>query len=125
MTKIVYALRAFPGLARVEKSADFWGHCETRTGDAFLLCTTLDPERSGEIIYLPAPGWILQDANENIATGHGSMQSYDRLVPVIMLPPGRAPHATLTRPDDATIQTVRIATVLARWLGVTPPSSLH
>ena len=125
MTKIVYALRAFPGLARVEKSADFWGHCETRTGDAFLLCTTLDPERSGEIIYLPAPGWILQDANENIATGHGSMQSYDRLVPVIMLPPGRAPHATLTKPDDATIQTVRIATVLARWLGVTPPSSLH
>jgi hypothetical protein len=31
----------------------------------------------------------------------------------------------LTRPDDATIQMVRVATVLARWLGVTPPSSLR
>jgi len=125
MTKIVYALRAFPGLLRVEKSADFWGHCETRTGDAFLLCITLDPERSGEIIYLPAPGWIVQEADDGLATGHGSMQPYDRLVPVIMLPPGRASHAALTRPDDATIQMVRISTVLARWLGVTPPSSLH
>ena len=53
------------------------------------------------------------------------MQPYDRLVPVIMLPPGRAPHAALAKPDEATIQMVRIATVLARWLGVTPPSSLH
>jgi hypothetical protein len=124
-TKIVYALRSFPGLERVEKSADFWGHCENRTGDAFVLCLTLDPERSGEIFYLPARGWVVQDADDAVATSHGSMQPYDRLVPVIMLPPGRVPHAALARPDDATIQMVRIATVLARWLGVTPPSSLR
>jgi len=124
-TKIVYALRSFPGLERVEKSADLWGHCENRTGDAFVLCITLDPERSGEIFYLPANGWVVQDADDHVATSHGSMQPYDRLVPVIMLPPGRVPHAALARPDDATIQMVRIATVLARWLGVTPPSSLR
>jgi hypothetical protein len=123
--KIILALRSFPGLQRVERAADLWGHCETRTGDAFLLCITLDPERSGEILYLPAPGWVLQDADENVATGHGSLQPYDRLVPMIMLPPGRTSHPALTRPDDATVQIVRVATVLARWLGVTPPSSLH
>lgn len=123
--KIVHALRSFPGLERVEKSADFWGHCETRTGDAFLLCLSLDPERSGEILYFPASGWVLQDASDPIATNHGSMQPYDRLVPVIMLPPGRVPHAALAKPDDATIEMVQIATVLARWLGVPPPSSLH
>jgi len=33
MTKIVYALRAFPGIDRAEKSSEFWGHCETRTGE--------------------------------------------------------------------------------------------
>jgi hypothetical protein len=125
MRKIVYALRSFPGIERAEKSAEFWGHCETRTGDAFLLCITLDPERSGEILYLPAKGWVVQDSDDGVATGHGSMQPYDRLVPMIMLPPGRVLHAALTRPDDATIQMVRVATVLARWLGVTPPSSLH
>lgn len=123
--KIVYALRSFPGIERVEKSADFWGHCETRSGDAFLLCITLDPERSGEIIYLPAKGWVIWDAVSGVATGHRSMQPYDRLVPLIMLPPGRTPHAALAKPDDTTIQLVRVATILARWLGVPPPSSLH
>jgi hypothetical protein len=124
-TKIVYALRSFPGLARVEKSAQFWGHCETRTGDAFRICITLDPERSGEIIYLPASGWVVEAFENALATSHGSMQLYDRLVPLILLPPGRVPHAALGKPDDATFETVRIATVLARWLGVPPPSSLH
>ena len=33
-TKIVYALRSFPGIERVEKSAELWGDCERRTGDA-------------------------------------------------------------------------------------------
>jgi hypothetical protein len=125
LTKIVFALRSFPGIERVEKTADFWGHCETRTGDAFLLCVALDPERSGEILYIPARGWVLEAADERVATSHGSLQPYDRLVPIIMLPPGRVPHAALAGPDGATVQMVRVATILARWLGVTPPSSLH
>jgi hypothetical protein len=44
-------------------------------------------------------------------------------VPVIMLAPGRTAHAPLDKPTT-TIQMVRIATVIARWLGVTPPSTL-
>ena len=125
MTKIVYALRSFPGLARVEKSASFWGHCETRTGDALLLCVTLDPERSGEIVFLPAPGWVLESPDEIIATGHGSLQPYDRLVPVILVPPGRTPHPAITSPDPTTMPMARIATLVARWLGVTPPALLR
>jgi len=122
-TKIVYALRSFPGLARVEKSADLWGHCETRTGDAAVLCMTLDPERSGEIVYLPAPGWIMVD-NDPITTNHGSLNPYDRVVPVIVLPPGRAPHPALTGPDATIIPITSVAATLAHWLGVTPPTEL-
>jgi len=125
ITKIVYALRSFPGLARVEKSAHFWGHCETRTGDALVLCATLDPERSGEVIYLPGPGWIIEDDEEPLATSHGSTQAYDRQVPVILLPPGRTSHAAVAAPDPTTIPMTRIATILARWLGAPPPSTLH
>lgn len=125
MTKIVYALRSFPGLARVEKSAEYWGHCDTRTGDAFLICISLDPERSGEIFYTPARGWVLEDGDDGIATGHGSLHPYDRQVPVILLPPGRSAHAALTAPDDALIPMARIAPMLAGWLGVPPPSSLR
>lgn len=119
--KIVYALRSFPGLARVEKSSDFWGHCDKRTGDAQLICATLDPERSGEVIYIPGPGWVLSESDEPVATAHGSLQPYDRLVPVLMLPPERKPHPPLARPDSILVQMTRISTVLARWLGVTPP----
>ena len=123
LTKIVYALRAFPGLERVEKSAEFWGHCETRTGDAQLICAALDPERSGEVVFTPAKGWVLQDADEVVATAHGSLQSYDRMVPVIVLPPGRTLHAPLTGPDQTAMPMTRVSTVVARWLGVRPPSS--
>jgi hypothetical protein len=66
---------------------------------------------------------MIEDASESIATGHGSMQPYDRLVPVIMAPPGRVAHAPLKQPVT-TIHMMRIATVLARWLRVTPPTSL-
>jgi Type I phosphodiesterase / nucleotide pyrophosphatase len=123
-TKIVYALRSFPGIERVEKSAELWGHCESRTGDARRMCLALDPERSGEIIYLPAKGWILEDASERIATNHGSMQPYDRLVPVLLAPPGRRPHAALRKPSAEPMPMTDIATLLARWLGVTPPMEL-
>jgi hypothetical protein len=124
-TKIVYALRSFPGIQRVEKSAEMWGHCETRTGDAQAICVALDPERSGEIMYLPANGWVLQDASEPLATSHGSMEPYDRQVPVLVLPPGRARHSALAAPETAMIPMTRIATMLARWLGVMPPASLR
>lgn len=121
--KIVYALRSFPGIERVERTDAFAGNCAARTGEAFVLCQMLDPERSGEVFFLPRRGWILM--SESHATAHGSWHDYDREVPVIMLPPGREAHAPLTRPDDATIQMVRISTLLARWLGITPPLSLE
>ncbi len=123
LKKIVFALRSFPGIARVERTADFAGHCETRTGDAFLLCLTLDPERSGEVLWMPAPGWITM--SETNATAHGSLNAYDRLVPVIMLPPGRTAHAPHTKASDTTIQMIRVATVLAGWLGVPSPTTLQ
>ena len=68
---------------------------------------------------------VYQQASEMVATNHGSMQRYDRLVPVLLLPPGRALHAALTAPDPAPFSMTRVATILARWLGVTPPSALR
>jgi hypothetical protein len=122
LKKIAYALRSFPGIERVERTASFAGNCGARTGDAFLLCQMLDPERSGELVFLPKRGWILQ--SDTKATNHGSHHDYDREVPVIMLPPKRTPHAPLAKPSDTTVRMIRISTILARWLGVTPPVSL-
>ncbi len=120
--KIVYALRSFPGLARVERTDAFAGNCGARTGDAFLLCQMLDVERSGEVVFLPKAGWILY--NNPHATAHGSANAYDREVPVIVLPPKRAPHESLAKPSETVVRMIRISTILARWLGITPPVSL-
>lgn len=123
LKKIVYALRSFPGLERVERTSDFAGHCEQRTGDALALCLTIDPERSGEVIYLPREGWIIGPASEPHTTAHGSLHAYDREVPVIVVPPGRTPHAALTSPDATRIPMAQIAPMLARWLGVPAPGT--
>ena len=123
--RVIAALRAFPGIERVDRVAAFAGHCETRTGVAFRLCLTFDPERSGELFSLPAEGWILQDDSEPLATAHGSMQDYDLLVPVILLPPGRTRHAAASAPEAGEIDMVRIATILSRWLGVAAPVTLR
>ena len=126
--RVMFGLRAFPGIAQVGRVSDFAGHCETRTGDAFALCLAFDPERSGDLFYLPARGWIIDDADEPEATSHGSPYDYDLLVPLILLAPDRAKHA----PPDArsttpstTIEMVRVAPILAGWLGVPPPSTLR
>ena len=66
--RVMFGLSAFPGIAQVGRVADFAGHCETRTGDAQALCLTFDPERSGDLFYVPAAGWIVQDAER--AGGH-------------------------------------------------------
>ena len=122
--RVIYALRSFPGIEEVGTVADVAGHCETRTGRSLALCLTFDPGRSGDVYYLPAKGWILEDADEPEATGHGSLHDYDQQVPVILLAPGRKPHAPQSRPAGEPIDLVEIAPLLARWLGVTPPASL-
>ena len=122
--RVMFGLRAFPGIAQVGRVSDFAGHCETRTGDAFALCLAFDPERSGDLFYLPARGWILMDADEPEATAHGSPYDYDLLVPLIMLAPDRTRHAPPSAPAS-TIEMVRVAPIVARWLGVPAPNNVR
>lgn len=122
--KVVFALRSLPSMGRVERAADFEGHCETRKGDAFAICLALDPERSGEVFYMPAEGFVMEDDDAEVATAHGSLHAYDRLVPVIVLGPNRVPHAPLEHPNADNVPMAQIAPMLSRWLGVTPPAEL-
>jgi hypothetical protein len=123
--KMIYALRSFPGLEHVERTDVLTaGGCERRHGDARAMCLSLDPERSGEIAYFPAAGWVVQDQSDTFATAHGSLHDYDRLVPVIVLAPGRAAHASLAAHDDEVVPMESIAALLASWLGVTAPARL-
>lgn len=108
--KIVLALRSFPGLARVERKTDIAGNCDKREGDDRALCFAIHPERSGDVVFTPAAGWILEDDDEPYATGHGSLNDYDRNVPMIIVPFSKAPHL----PDDKPRDTVGLETVRPR-----------
>ena len=115
LKKIMFALRSYPGIDTVGKTADFAGNCEMRTGDAAAICWMIDPERAGEIFYLPKPGWIFQWADEPQATAHGSLHDYDRHVPVIIVEPGAPAHGPQT---DArgTIPMQDVHAIVSRWL---------
>lgn len=121
--KIGFALRAFPGLAFTAGLDAVAGRCDEREGDARVLCRSFDPERSGDFVYLPARGWIIEEETERLATAHGSLHDYDRDVPVLLLPFDRTPHAPAQAPGPE-LSLGDIAPLLARWLGVTPPAQL-
>jgi len=122
--RVMNALQAFPGIERVARVGDYAGNCEKRTGVALVLCLSVDPERSGDLFYMPARGWIIDSEDEPTATAHGSWHDYDQLVPVLVLPPDRgAAHAPLAAPGEP-IEMTKIATLLAHWLGVKAPKDL-
>src|SRR5262249_5337087 len=123
--RVIDALHSIPGIERVGRVADLAGHCDTRTGDARALCLMLDPDRSGDLYYLTASGWILQEDDEHAATAHGSLHDYDMLVPLIELPAKRTRHALATAPEPGDVDMLTIAPLLASWLGVPAPATLR
>jgi hypothetical protein len=122
--RVIDALHSIPGIERVGRVAELAGHCDTRTGDARALCLMLDLERSGDLYYMTASGWILQEDDEHAATAHGSLHDYDMLVPLIELPANRTRHALATSPESGEVDMLTIAPLLSRWLGVPAPSTL-
>jgi hypothetical protein len=117
--KVLLALRALPAIARAERTAELAGNCDARSGDDQAICLMLDPERSGELFYLPNHGFIWEEEHERLATAHGSFHPYDRDVPVILLEPGRQMHGPLEKPSVSFVPMRLIAGILAGWLGVT------
>jgi len=124
IAKILYALRAYPGIARAERTVDVAGRCGDRTGDARMICLALDPAESGEVFYMPARGWLVHERVEPVAASHGSLYEHDREVPLLLIPPGRAPHAPLTAPASPRLPMARVSSILAQWLGVPAPQTL-
>jgi len=121
--KILFALRAFPGIAIADRTDAVTGHCDQRQGEARALCVTFDRERSGELFFLPANGWIMEEDDERLATAHGSLNDYDRNVPVVLLPFDRKPHAPVAEPGPE-LSLTEIAPLIASWLGVQSPTQL-
>lgn len=115
--RVLAALRSFPAIEKVGVVADAAGHCNTRKPADQPLCLTFDPERSGDLYYLPARGYIVDSEQDPEATAHGSLHDYDREVPLIVLGPRRSTHAPATAPGEHRDMR-EVAPLLASWLGV-------
>jgi predicted AlkP superfamily pyrophosphatase or phosphodiesterase len=121
---VIRALRALPGLERVDRVPPLVGGCDARAGDDRVLCLAFDRERSGDVFYMPARGWILEDDDEAVATSHGSLHDYDQRVPLIVVAPGSTAHAAASAPGTE-LDMTRVAPMVAGWLGVAAPADMR
>jgi hypothetical protein len=118
---IVAALRAMPGIGYAERADAFPAdpvQCANLDGDRRAACRSIDRERSGEVFYTPAAGTILYKAEWVDAIAHGSLNDYDRDVPLVLLAPGVAPGN-----DAGAASPLQVAPTLAALLGVAPPGA--
>src|SRR5262249_2720273 len=62
-----------------------------KTEIAEFVQRTYHPERSGEVLVIPDPNWLLSKGTSTARTSHGTPFIYDRHVPILMRGPGIAP----------------------------------
>jgi arylsulfatase A-like enzyme len=110
------AILAMPGVARVLRA----DRLSTSSSDRIVRAAAYSyfAGRTGELIVVPKPYWILEFRADAEATEHGTMYSYDRRVPVLLLGAGirRGHFATRVSPAD-------VAPTLAALAGIPFPSA--
>lgn len=112
---IVAALRAVAGVGFSGRADKLSGDCDRRPALDALYCRSVDAERTGEILYGPAAGWVVMLPPFD-ATAHGSANDPDRFVPALIKAPGLEPGRS-----TAPASTLSVAPTLAALLGVPPP----
>lgn len=75
------------------------------------------PERSGDVVIVPAPHWYLYPDAEGYAAMHGSPHDYDTHVALVLAGPGLRTAVVADPVDPGSI-----APTVAALLGVRPPS---
>jgi predicted AlkP superfamily pyrophosphatase or phosphodiesterase len=108
-TEAVDLLTACPGIARVWRRAELIGEAEPA---ARLFANSYHPERSPDLVIELEPFFVPTMA----AATHGSAQSYDTHVPLVLLAPGLEPLR-----DEAPVALVDLAPTLGTLAGLTVP----
>jgi hypothetical protein len=77
------AVLGLPGVARLLCS----DRLDPGSSDSDVRAAALNavPDRSGDLVVVTKPGWIVGPRAESSATTHGSGHPYDRQVPLILL----------------------------------------
>jgi predicted AlkP superfamily pyrophosphatase or phosphodiesterase len=99
MAAALEALRATPGVAAVYRSDELTRGLYRDDGMAAAAALSYFAGRSGDLIVVPQPYWIVSSS----AATHGSANSYDRAVPVVLMGGGIRPGQYLERASPADI----------------------
>jgi predicted AlkP superfamily pyrophosphatase or phosphodiesterase len=109
MKAVVEALLGTPGIARVYRGDELARGLHDRDPFGRAAAQSYHPGRSGDLILVPKPNWILSTS----AATHGTSNPYDRHVPVVLAGSGVKPGTFLTDASPADI-----APTLASFAGV-------
>lgn len=105
-------LQEWPGVARVFRPEEIAG--QTSSSDSMVRAFALSyvPDRSGDLLFVTKPGWILSTSG----TTHGSAHPADQRVPLLLMGSGirQGSFAEAATPAD-------IAPTLARLIGIDFP----
>ncbi len=111
------AVMGIPGIAFAATRTDMLKGNLVDTPTLGKLKTVFHPERSGNILVLQEPFWLLYHVHDKDAAMHGAPYSYDSHVPLFFVGPGIGQRKVyrLVRPRD-------IAVTIALKLGIGAPS---
>src|SRR2546425_904540 len=116
MQAVEHAVVSIPGVERVLRS----DHLSAASHDPVISAAALNHfrGRSGDLILIPRPYWILVPRLDGDATTHGTSRPYDQRVPVILFGAGvkRGRFSQAASPAD-------IAPTLAMLAGVRMPKA--
>jgi predicted AlkP superfamily pyrophosphatase or phosphodiesterase len=87
------------------------------TAAARRVQAAFHPQRSGNVIAMPAAFWHMSDDPDADTATHGSLHAYDTHVPLMIAGPG-IPHQVVHRP----VAPHDVAATLSAYFGITPPS---
>jgi hypothetical protein len=116
MQAAIDAILSVPGVGRVLRGEELRGR--QATGDPIMHAAEVSyfPGRSGDLLIVPKPYWLLVSASAGVpgGTNHGTSYGYDARVPLLMIGLGIRPgeYSTAATPAD-------IAPTLAFLSGVT------
>lgn len=117
LAAMIAALRKVKGVGYAGRTSRLHGNCNDRRGVEALICRSIDPKGSGEIVVTVGPDSIFS-GSYRAGTTHGSPNLDDRRVPLVIRAPGTAARVSTER-----VSMLRVAPTIARLLGVTPAAT--
>ena len=116
MTVALETLRGLPGVARAFRTDELTNQQARTSTDGARRAAALShhAERGGDFVIVPRENWLFASS----ATTHGTLYSYDQLVPVIFFGAGIAPGVYMQEASPADIAPTLAASAGVRVRGM-------